>query len=208
MHLLLSMPFADALAPWGQAAAIILAIYLFVNILVGLAFTAALAFLFALVHDKAELIKKLRPTIDVVNQAINAPEGVNVTVTTDKADAVQHRLVEVVQRVRGLEISQKLEQVQHQAESISAKVDQQADRVAETMIEIRARTVMVQGIIKAFFLPGLVYRERIAAPPQPPLLKETAESSGQVEIAATSPEAAAIIEKQKQLVEAGHEGRR
>jgi hypothetical protein len=209
MHQLLSPIFADVLAPvlapWGQAAAIILAIFLFVNILVGLAFTIALAFLFAWVRDKAELIKKLRPTIDAVNQAIIAPEDVEVKVVTDTASANQHRLAEVVQRVRGLEIPQKLEQVQHQAQSISTRVDQQADRVAETMIEIRARTVMVKGMLKAFFLPGLVYRERIAAGPQLPLLDGTSEAPGR-DVPVSSPEAAIAIEKQ--LVEAGHEGHR
>jgi hypothetical protein len=205
MHQLLSQTFADVLAPWGQAAAIILALFLFVNILVGLALTAALAFVFAWVRDKAELIKKLRPTIDAINQAITAPEDVKVKVTLDKADAAQHRLAEVVQRVRGMEIPQKLEQVQHQAQSVSERVDQQASRVAETMIEVRARTEMVKGMLKAFFLPGLIEREKIVAPPPPRLLEETREAQGQP-VPASSPEAATSGEKQ--LIEAGHEGHR
>ena len=131
---------SDALAPWGQAAAIILAIYMFINILVGLAFAAALMFGFAWIRQKAELIKKLRPMVDSVNKAIEAPES------AAPLQEPQHKLVQVVHKVQSLEIPQK--------------IDQGADRVAEAVIEFRARTVMAKTIVKAFFLPGLTKPKR------------------------------------------------
>src|SRR6185437_10091282 len=60
----------DPLAPWGQAAAIILSLYMFIYILIGLAVSAGLMFGFAWVRQKTELIKKLRPTVDSVNHTL------------------------------------------------------------------------------------------------------------------------------------------
>ena len=193
MHLVLS----DALAPWGQAAAIILAIFLFVNILIGLALTAGFAFLFAWVREKAELVKKIRPNIDIINQTIETPESVFPVGNT------QQKLVQAVQRVQSLEVPHKLEEVQHRVQSISVQLDKREDRVAETMIEIRARTEMVKGIAKAFFLPGLTNRRRIVQHPPVYLPKST--SDGAV-ASASEPELAAG--EKKQLVEIGNERRR
>lgn len=190
MHLVLS----DALASWGQAAAIILAIYLFVNIVVGLAITAAFMFGFAWVREKAELIKKIRPNIEVINQTIETPESVFPVGNT------QEKLVQAVRRVQSLEVPQKLEQVDHKVQSISAQVEQRADRVAETMIEIRARTEMVKGMLKAFFLPGLTKRPVLAERP----LTLLPEASGEgAEALPAKPEVAA--EDVKLLVKAGNE---
>jgi hypothetical protein len=159
---------SDALAPWGQTAAIILAIYLFINIVIGLAFAIAFMFAFAWVRDKAELVKKLRPTVDSVNRAIEVPESAM------PLEEPQHRLVEVVHKVQSLEIPQKIEGVQHQVHAVEEKIDQGADRVAGAMIEFRARTVMVKTIVKAFFLPGLM------KPKQHPSLLEVHDFDGSV----------------------------
>lgn len=191
MHVLLS----DVLAPWGQAAAIILAISLFVNILIGLALTAAIMFLFAWVRGKAELIKKIRPAVETLNQVIVNPQGVH---PTGKA---QERLVQVVEKVQAVDVQHKLIDVQHQVEAARVKVDQGADRVADAMIEFRARTAMVKGMAKAFFLPGL---KKLPAAKPAPLLPEwaTAEDlNGAVRVESGSDEA-------KQLVGSVNESRR
>lgn len=143
---------SDVLAPWGQAAAIILAIYLFINILIGLVFAVVFMFAFAWIRDKAELVKKLRPTVDSVNRAIEAPDSV----APSPGEKPEHMLVEAVHKVQAVGIPQKIEGVQHQVHAVEQKIDQGADRVAEAMIEVRARTVMVRTVLKAFFLPGLM----------------------------------------------------
>ncbi len=139
---------SDILTQLGQAAAIILLIYLFVNILIGLAFALVFMFAVAWVGEKAELIKKLRPTVKSVSEAIKNPED----------GASSNKLVEVVHSVQKVAIPQKIEGVQHGVQGVEQKVNRGADRVAGALIEFRARTVQAQGVLKAFFLPGLTRR--------------------------------------------------
>lgn len=137
----------DVLSQLGQVAAIILLIYLFVNILIGLAIAVAFMFAVAWVGDKAELIKKLRPTLEGVNAAIKDP----AVATKESANG----LVKVVHSIQSVAIPQKIEGVEHSVQSVEEKVGQGADRVASAVIEFRARTAQAQGVVKAFFLPGL-----------------------------------------------------
>jgi hypothetical protein len=141
---------SDILSQLGQVAAIILLIYLFVNILIGLVIAVVFMFLVAWVGDKAELIKKLRPTITSVNEAIRNPEAAK----GESANGV----VKAVHSIQSIAIPQKIEGVQHGVQSVEHKVGQGADRVASTLIEFRARTAQAQGVLKAFFLPGLTRR--------------------------------------------------
>jgi len=147
---------SDILTQLGQAAAIILSIYLFVNILIGLAFALVFMFAVAWVGEKAELIKKLRPTVKSVNEAIKNPAD----------GASSNKLVEVVHSIQKAAVPQKIEGVQHGVQGVEQKVNQGADRVAGALIEFRARTVQAQGVLKAFFLPGLTRRRpyRFALP--------------------------------------------
>lgn len=137
----------DILVTLGQVAAIIILFYLLVNVLIGLALAVGLMFATAWVGDKAELIKKLRPTIREVDAALRNPESV-------KAESA-NELVKIIHTVQSAAIPQKIEGVEHGVQSVEEKVEQGADRVAGAMIEFRARTAQVQGVLKAFFLPGL-----------------------------------------------------
>ena len=142
---------SDPLAAWGHAAGIILAIYMFVPLLVGLALALALMYAFAWIREKSELVKKLRPTVDSVNMAIESPSDETLPATVDHSN----RLVQGVHTLQSVQLVQKAKDVQRQAGSIEQKVEQGTGRVAGPVIEFRARTVMVQGMLKAFFLPGL-----------------------------------------------------
>jgi hypothetical protein len=137
----------DILITLGQVAAIIILFYLLVNILLGLALAVGLMFATAWVGEKAELIKKLRPTIRDLDAALRNPESV-------KGESAQG-LVKVVHSIQSAAIPQKIEGVEQRVQSVEQKVVQGADRVAGAMIEFRARTAQVQGVLKAFFLPGL-----------------------------------------------------
>ncbi len=141
---------SDILTQIGQVAAIILLLYLLVNILIGLAIAVVFMFLVAWAGDKAELIKKLRPTVTSVNKAIRNPEAA----TGESAN----RLVKAVHSIQSIAIPQKIEGVEHRVQSVEQKVGQGADRVASAVIEFRARTAQAQGVLKAFFLPGLTRR--------------------------------------------------
>ncbi len=133
----------DPLAPWGQASAIILALYMFVYILIGLAVSAALMFGFAWVRQKAELIKKLRPTVESVNHSLEEANKGELPPPRPGENKVVRSIAEVPMRVT----------------TIEKKVDEGSERVAHAVIEFRARTVMVKQIAKAFFLPGLTNRD-------------------------------------------------
>ncbi len=133
----------DPLAPWGQASAIILALYMFVYILIGLAVSAALMFGFAWVRQKAELIKKLRPTVESVNHSLEEANKGELPPPRLGENKVVRAIAEVPMRVT----------------TIEKKVDEGSERVAHAVIEFRARTVMVKEIAKAFFLPGLAHRD-------------------------------------------------
>jgi hypothetical protein len=141
---------SDILTQIGQVAAIILLLYLLVNILIGLAIAVVFMFLVAWVGDKAELIKKLRPTVTSVNEAIRNPEAA-------KGESA-NGLVKAVHSIQSIAIPQKIEGVEHRVQSVEQKVGQGADRVASAVIEFRARTAQAQGVLKAFFLPGLTRR--------------------------------------------------
>ena len=155
---------SDPLAAWGQAAGIIIAMYLFVLLLVVLALSLLFMYAFAWIREKSELVKKVRPTVDSVNRAIESAGDETLPATVDQTD----RLAQAVHTLQSVQLVQKVEAVQRQAGNIERKVEQGTGRVAGAVIEFRARTVMVQGMLKAFFLPGLTKQEprraRLSAP--------------------------------------------
>jgi hypothetical protein len=165
------------LAPWGQIAAIILVIELFLFVLIFLALNVGLTFLSAWVREKAELVKKLRPIIDNVNATTEAA----IKGTLPDAKANENKIVRTVAEIPA------------RANTIEEKLNKESDRVAKAVIEFRARTVMVQTIVKAFFLPGLtrparLHIDEIKSPGQRMLLEEhpseVAADNGHLELAA------------------------
>jgi hypothetical protein len=152
---------SDILAPLGQAAAIILAIYMSVSIIIGLVFSVLLMYGFAWVREKSELVKKLRPTVDSINTTISAGGSETLPATVDQSD----KLLQTIHKFQSVQVDQKAKDVQEQVNIIEKKVGSVTDRIAEGVIEFRARTLMVQGMLKVFFLPGLTKQK-----PRTPLL--------------------------------------
>lgn len=144
MHYILASDPISWLAPWGQASAIVLLLYMLILILIGLGLTLGLMLGLSWVRQKAELIKKLRPTVDSVN--VTTEEAIKGTLPVSIND--ENKIVRTV-----AEVPARMQDVEH-------KIDDVNDRVASAVIEFRARTVMVQGIVKAFFLPGLKKKPR------------------------------------------------
>ncbi len=135
---------SDGLAAWGQIAAIVLLLYLFILIVVGLALALALLLGLTWVRQKAELIKKLRPTVDSINTTTEAAiHGTLSPPSSQYADDTRDK------------ISRSVAKVPVYANTVEQKVEQGSDKVAGAVIEFRARTEMAKGILKAFFLPGL-----------------------------------------------------
>jgi hypothetical protein len=139
LYLLASNP----IAAWGQAAAILLVIELFFFVLIGLALMGGLMFGLSWVREKTELIKKLRPTVDSVNTKTEEAISGTLPPAGPNENKIIHTVAEVPAKIEGVE----------------KKIDQGADRVAEVVIEFRARTMMVEGIVKGFFAPRAVQQE-------------------------------------------------
>jgi hypothetical protein len=137
---------SGGLAPWGQTAAVILGIYLFVSILLGLIVVGALMFTFAYLRDKVELLAKLRPLINEFNQAFKAAQKGEPL----PQDVPENRIIQVAAQVPKMAAN-----LPERTVIIEQRVEQGSDRVAKTVIEVRARTEMVKTMARAFFLPGL-----------------------------------------------------
>ena len=152
-HMLLA---DSGLAPWGQAAAIILALYLFITVILGLVLTAALMFTLTWLREKAELLKKVRPAINQVNYALETAQR-GEPLPPELADNQFAQVVSQIPRVAAT--------LPARASAVEQKVEQGSDRVVHAVIEFRARTEMVKGMARAFFLPGLT-RSRARPAPQ------------------------------------------
>jgi hypothetical protein len=134
----------DPLATWGQIAAIILAVELLIFVLLGLALSLLLMFAFAWMREKVELIKRLRPTIDSLNQALEAEAAERPLAMPQAENPLVRGVAQVPTRLRALD----------------RRVEQGSERVASVVIEFRARTLMVRQMARAFFLPGSLRPEQ------------------------------------------------
>ncbi len=145
---------SDGLTPWGQAGAIILALYLFLSIIIGLALVAALMFGLAWIRQKAELLRQLRPQVMQMNQVVEVARRGDPL----PSQVADNRIIAAVAQAPRV-----AENIAARASSIEQSVDRGSQRVADVVIELHARTVMIKGMAKAFFFPGLI-RVRRAAP--------------------------------------------
>ena len=137
---------SNPLPPLGQGAAIVLLLYFLILVLLGLGLTFGLMFGLAWVREKTELIKKLRPTVESVNTTTESAIKGNLPAPTDQDNKIVRTVAEVPARMR----------------DIDHKIEHGSDRVADAVIEFRARTQMTKTIVKAFFLPGLTHRHELS----------------------------------------------
>lgn len=126
------------LAMLGQIAAIVICLFVLIFVLLAVAFNALMAFAMAWVHEKVELIKMLRPTVESINKA-------SESVSQGVAPATDENTI--VRTVASLPTTMH---------AIDKKVEQSTHRVLDAVIEFRARTVQMQTIVKTFFVPGLM----------------------------------------------------
>jgi hypothetical protein len=132
---------SPVLAAWGQIAAIVICFSILVVVLIALVVNLGMAFGLAKGHEKADLLKLLRPYVESVNKTSEAADqGVPPTENENK-------------------IVRAVAEVPARTHTLDKQVDQMADRVANAVIEFRARTVQAKTIVKAFFLPGSMKQE-------------------------------------------------
>jgi hypothetical protein len=153
LHLILADD--DLLTTLGRIAALVLVIYVFLFAL--LFFVGSLLLLYgnAWVRDKVGLLHQLRSIVESIDTTIHTPvdESLPAALEPDNRFGQVLQAIHTVQSVQVVEIAKN---TQKQVNNIEKRVEPVADRIADGVIEFRARTVMAQGILKAFFLPGMV----------------------------------------------------
>src|SRR5260370_14203890 len=115
----------SGLAYWGQAAAIILGLYLFAVVIIGLALATVLMFALAWLREKAELLKKLRPTVNQMNRALVAAQQ-GEPLAPEVAD---NQFIQVVAKIPRVTAT-----LPATASAIEQKVEQGSNRVAGAVI--------------------------------------------------------------------------
>jgi len=159
----------DLVTMLARIAAIVLSLYLFVFVVLLLVASVLLVYGNTWVRDRVGILKKVRLFAQDIDTTIHAVSGEKLPATME----LDSRVVQVIRTVQTSQVVQKAKVAQKQVSTIEKKVEPGADRVADAVIEFRARTVMVQGMLKAFFLPGLINQ-----PPRSPLLLQAAPVSG------------------------------
>ena len=153
LHLILADE--DLFTTLGRIAVLVLVIYMFLFAVLFLFGSWLLLVANVWVRDKVRLLHQLRSIVESIDTAIHTPptESLPANVETDTRLSQALQAIHMAQSVQVVEIAKN---TQKQVDSIEKKVEPVADRIAEGVIEFRARTVMAQGMLKAFFLPGLV----------------------------------------------------
>ena len=128
------------LTMFGQIAAIVICLFVLIFVLLAIAFNVLMSFTVAWVHEKVDLIKMLRPTVESINKA---SESLNQGIEPTANENI------VVRNMASLPANMH---------AIDEKVQLSTGWVANAVIEFRARTVQVQTVVKAFLLPGLTRR--------------------------------------------------
>jgi len=154
LHMILADD-GDLLTTLGRIAALVLVIYVFLFAV--LFFVGSLLLLYgnAWVRDKVGLLHQLRSIVESVDAVLHTPpnEPVPASLESDSRLSQALQAIHTVQSVQVVEIAKN---TQKQVNNIEKRVEPVADRITDGVIEFRARTVMAQSMLKAFFLPGLV----------------------------------------------------
>lgn len=161
------------IAAGGQAAAIILCIFLLISVILMLAINLGLAFVLAWIREKANVIKLLRPTVDSVNKSSEA--------------ALQGKEIEAIEESK---VAHTVAALPGSVYNIDQTVHQASSKVANAAIEFRARTAQAQAIVMTFLAPN-AYRQKEMRP----------ESDGRMPVAGVESskiaEEVKVVEKQK-----------
>ena len=162
LHLILAEE--DLLTTLGRIAALVLVIYVFLFAVLFFIGSLLLLYANAWVRNKVVLLHQLRTIVESIDTVIHTPpnESLPTALEPDSRFGQVLQTIHTAQAMQAIEIAKN---TQKQVNTIEKKVEPVADRIADGVIEFRARTVMAQGMLKAFFLPG-----RVKLKPRSPLL--------------------------------------
>ena len=156
LHLILADE--DLLTILGRIAALVLVIYVFLFAILFLFGSWLLMMANVWIRDKALQLHQLRSIVESIDTAIHTPPNESLPASLE-SDSRFSQALQVVHRAQAVQVVEIAKNTQKQVNNIENKVEPVADRITDGVIEFRARTVMVQGMLKAFFLPGLVKLE-------------------------------------------------
>ncbi len=153
--LLLILADEDLLTTLGRIAALVLVIYVFLFAV--LFFVGSLLLLYgnAWVRDKVGLLHQLRSIVESIDTVIHTPPNESLP-TKFEPDSRFGQVLQAIHTAQAVQVVEIAKNTQKQVNNIEKKVEPVADRIADGVIEFRARTVMAQTMLKAFFLPGMV----------------------------------------------------
>ena len=178
LHLILADE--DLFTTLGRIAVLVLVIYMFLFAVLFLFGSWLLLIANVWVRDKVRLLHQLRSILESIDTAIHIPakESLPANLEPDNRFGQVLQAIHTVQSVQVVEIAKN---TQKQVNNVEKRVEPVADRIADGVIEFRARTVMAQGILKAFFLPGMLKLK----PPSTLLLPEAIDSEKSIPAEAT-----------------------
>jgi hypothetical protein len=145
----------DLLTDLGRIAALILVIYVFLFVV--LFFVSSLLILYGntWLRQQVRWLHQVRSIVENIDAALHAPSSETLPAVLEPDNSLGQAL-QVVHKVQSVQVVQIAQNTHEQVDSIGKRVEPVADRIAEGVIEFRARTVMLQGMLKAFFLPGSI----------------------------------------------------
>lgn len=193
----------DLLTTLGRIAVLVLVIYVFLFVV--LFFIGSLFLLYgnSWLRDQIGLVHQLRTTMENIDTALHAPTSETLPATLEP----DNRLGQVLQAIhaaQSVQVIQIAKNTQKQVDTFEKRVEPVADRVAGGVIEFRARTVMAQSMLKAFFLPGLV-KQKPRSPlllPAPPATSGPAKTGVSIDGPGGQVETSSIVVTQMSLQEA------
>ena len=153
LHLILADE--DLLTTLGRIAELVLVIYVFLFAMLFFVGSILLLYANAWVRDKVVLLHRLRSIVVSFDMAIHTPPTEPLPASYESETRFD-QVLQAIHTAQAVQVVEKAKNAQKQVNSIEKKVEPVADRIADGVIEFRARTVMAQGMLKAFFLPGLV----------------------------------------------------
>ena len=170
LHLILADE--DLLTTLGRIAALVLVIYVFLFAVLFLFGSWLLLVANVWVRDKILLLHQLRSIVESIDIAIHTPPNESLPAALEPENRFG-QVLQAIHTAQSVQVVEIAKNTQKQVNNIEKKVEPVADRIAEGVIEFRARTVMAQSMLKAFFLPGMVKLK-----PSGPLLLPEAIDSG------------------------------
>ena len=145
----------DLLTTLGRIAALVLVIYVFLFAVLFFVGSLLLLYANAWVRDKVTLLHQLRTIVDSIDAVLHTPPNDSLPAALEPDDRFG-QVLQAIHTAQSVQVLEMARNAQKQVNTIEKKVEPVADRIADGVMEFRARTVMVQGMLKAFFVPGMV----------------------------------------------------